>query len=219
MNEVSIQDVTSPASGASDVGPQYVTGTPARKPILRPLRQPLYDSEIYVAATPNTSYDLFVNRRTFAATGAAKNAAATNMPSDGGFLANPLEFDLVGFNGHFNYNALLDDQQRMYNGGVFAWVFGTTTTWLSIKLNAIPAGTGLVGGVAIPAAAIVVSAAVANGVPSPNVFFNFSDHRKQARRIVSNESFRNNVQFLGVAALVANVTWTTYMIGILYASL
>jgi hypothetical protein len=107
-------------------GVQYVVGTPAQTPVLRPLRQPIYDSEIYPAAGVR-ELQVFVNNTTFAA-GGAKTENDTNL-TQGGSLGTPLEFDLVGFTMEFDRAAdpaVMADSNTLYNNGVFIWIKNIT---------------------------------------------------------------------------------------------
>lgn len=83
------------APGAAQrTGVQYVVGTPPQTPVLRPLRQPLYDSE-RLADGQTLAAELFVDNKKFA-DGTTKRECDTNM-TQSGQLGYPLEFDLVGF--------------------------------------------------------------------------------------------------------------------------
>lgn len=66
--------------------PQYVLGSPAQKPVLRPLRQFLHDAAKYGAGLPVSKRELFVDRKKFV-DGTAKDESHTNMPSDGRLAA------------------------------------------------------------------------------------------------------------------------------------
>jgi hypothetical protein len=190
-----------------------VTGTPPQTPLLRPLRQPLYDRE--PIDTGANLVELFVDNKKNNA-GTAKTERDTNMPGSG-LLATPLEFALVGFQGHLELGTALADYQAIYNGGVFKWIFGQTTTWLTIKLMQIPQGIGPHGFYTQTAAANATL--ITHGWGVMNNIFSFLNHKKEARPIGSNESFKNQLSFPGGVTLSATVYWTTYMIGILKASL
>jgi hypothetical protein len=74
--------------GAPRSGVQYVVGTPPQTPVLRPLRQPLYDSE-YLVNGSQAKVSLFVDNKKFA-TGASKTEVDTNM-TQSGQLGYPLK--------------------------------------------------------------------------------------------------------------------------------
>ncbi|MGH8897021.1 MAG: hypothetical protein ACRDZ4_08380, partial [Egibacteraceae bacterium] len=91
-------------------GVQYVSGTPPQTPVLRPLRQPLYDTEIFTNG--DTQQVLFTDNKKFAG-GTAKSLADTNMPQSG-TLGFPLEFDHVGFTFEFERGTSRPDFNILY---------------------------------------------------------------------------------------------------------
>lgn len=193
-------------------GVQYVVGTPAQTPVLRPLRQPIYDSEIYPAAGVR-ELQVFVNNVTFAA-GGAKNEADTNL-TQGGSLGTPLEFDLVGFTMEFvRAEDMLADHNVLYNNGVFIWVFGQNTIWLQVRDTRIPEGITQSGSTAVAGASIL-----GNGWGVVTNFYNFTTPDRKARRITSNESFRARKLWPDAPAVSADRRFTIYMLGVLYGQL
>jgi len=106
-----------PASPRSGV--QYVVGTPPQTPVLRPLRQPLYDTELMANGQVN-KVSLFVDNKRFALTGAAKNEGDTNM-TQSGQLGYPLEFDLIGFLFEVQRGATRTAHNNIYNRTVWKW--------------------------------------------------------------------------------------------------
>jgi hypothetical protein len=104
-------------------GVQYVVGTPPQTPVLRPLRNPLYDSEL-LNQGQTAKVSLFVNNRNFAlAPGAAKTEVDTNL-TQAGQLGYPLEFDLVGFVLEVQRGATRAQHNDIYNKTVLKWFFG-----------------------------------------------------------------------------------------------
>ncbi len=189
---------------------QYVFGTPIKKPVLRPLRYPLYDTE--PLATTLAKVTLFINRSKDN-TGASKNEIQTNMPGDGQ-LATPLEFDLIGFFGYLENGVPIADWNTIYNGGVFRWIFSQSIIWLITKLQMIPQGVGPRGSTTVTATSVLNQ-----GEGTVNNFFNFTDQRRRARKITSNESFKNEIDFPSAGSIDASKKWTSVMLGILYAAL
>ncbi len=201
------------------VGVQYVVGTPPATPVLRPLRQPIYDSDIYLAAGTR-ELRLFVDNRNFPSTGAAKDERATNLPQPSS-LGTPLEFDLVGFQTSIEKRTVqaanvFADLSVLYQNCVFNWFFGQTVRWLQIRLEKVPDGVSLFGNTTNTAETII-----SNGWPVVNNFMNFATLDKKARRIVSTETFANRIVNPAATALpgAANRQVTTYMLGVLYAQL
>lgn len=197
------------------VGAQYVVGTPPATPVLRPLKQPMYDTEVYPTAGVGR-LQFFTNAATIAATGAAKTLADTNMTQNGQ-LGTPLEFDLIGFNMEIarrtDVNALADNNSIM-NTGVWQWIFGQNTPWLTVPVTRIPDGVSQAGSSVVSNASII-----SNGTPHVTNFYNFAVDRR-ARHIFSTESFRGELAYpLGVATINTATRIRFYMLGILFAQL
>lgn len=198
------------------VGAQYVVGSPPATPVLRPLKQPMYDTEVYPAAGVGR-LQFFSNAATIAATGAAKTLAETNMTQNGQ-LGTPLEFDLIGFNSEIQRESLattIADLNLIFNTGVWQWVFGQNTPWLSVPVTRIPEGLGATG-FAAGAGPFIGDT---NGTPHVTNFFNFAVDRR-ARHIFSTESFRGELSYPGgVVPITAAKRIRFYMLGILFAQL
>ena len=205
-----------PAS-AQKTGIQYVVGTPPQTPVLRPLRQPLYDSEnLTTGAT--TTVSLFSDNKKFA-NNAAKLECDTNMTQSGS-LGYPLEFDLVGFLTELERGTTRVMHNDVYAKLVFKWFFGQNVPWLRLRLHKIPEGIGSAGSVSTTVNATEASI-ISNGWGVVTNFYNFTTPDRKARRISSTESFRNDFIICAALALGSGVTKkiTTYMLGILYAQL
>ncbi len=194
------------------VGAQYVVGSPPATPVLRPLKQPMYDTEIYPAAGAGR-IQWFVNSATIAATGAAKTLAETNMTQNGQ-LGTPLEFDLIGFNFEIEYGTTMADRAQIENTGVFIWIFGQNTPWLTVPITRIPEGSGVAGN-----STAANTAVISQGVAHATNFYNFSVDRR-ARHIFSNESFHGELQYPnGVETISVATRIRCFMLGVLFGSL
>jgi hypothetical protein len=199
------------------VGAQYVVGSPPATPVLRPLKQPMYDTEVYPAAGAGR-IQFFVNSATIAATGAAKTLADTNMTQNGQ-LGTPLEFDLIGFNIEVQRGIARVDNNAIFNTGVFSWFFGNNTNWLNVPLSRIPEGVAATGSVAVDAGAPLEVSIMSNGTAHTTNFYNFSVDRR-ARHIFSTESFRAEWGYpIAVAQVAAATRVRTYMLGLLFSQL
>jgi hypothetical protein len=101
-------------------------------------------------------------------------------------------------------------------GGVFKWVFGQQTVWLNTQCKQIPQGVGPAG----MTTENLVSELTA-GWGTVNNFYNFTNQNRQARKIFSNEVFKNLIEhpIAFTAGSGEDVYWTTVMVGMLYASL
>lgn len=205
-------------AAAQRTGVQYVVGTPPQTPVLRPLRQPLFDSE-YLAHAATGLISLFADSKKFA-TGAAKLEVDTNM-TQSGQLGYPLEFDLVGFLVELDRGTTRAQHNDIYNKIVFRWYFGQNVPWLRLKLTKLPEGIGPAGAVAIPAAALAEASIISNGWGVVTNFYNFTTPDRKARRISSTENFRNELNLCRALNLGSGVSvkLTTFMLGILYAQL
>jgi len=206
------------AQGAARTGVQYVVGTPPQTPVLRPLRQPLYDSEKLVNGQTNKR-SLFVNNTKFQ-DGTDKNECDTNM-TQSGQLGYPLEFDLVGFLVELERGTTRLQSNDIYNHIVFKWFFGQNVPWLRIKLTKLPEGIAASGSVSTGTGDATEASIISNGWGVVTNFYNFTTPDRKARRISSTESFRNDLEVCEALALGSGgeVKITTWMLGILYAQL
>jgi hypothetical protein len=205
-------------AGQQRTGIQYVVGTPPQTPVLRPLRQPLYDSEFLTdGATGTVSF--FQDNKKFA-TGAQKLAVDTNM-TQSGQLGYPLEFDLVGFLFEMERGTSRDQSNSVYNSCVWKWFFGQNVPWLRTKLTKIPEGIAASGSVAIGTGAATEVSIISNGWGVVTNFYNFTTPDRKARRISSTESFRMDLEISYALSLGSGVSLksTAWMLGILYAQL
>src|SRR3990172_8532728 len=93
-------------------GVEYVLSTPSGRAVLRPLRYPIFDSEI-LANGDSTCCALFVDMNTFC-NGTANNRCDTNMTKSGE-LGHPNIYDLVGFNAELEYGCSPANFNDIYN--------------------------------------------------------------------------------------------------------
>lgn len=190
-----------------------VTGTPAQTARLRPLRNPLYDTAKMVAGAGYTFIEFFTNRRAFA-DGTAKSEADTNMTADGQ-LGSPLEMDMLGLTGKLLGGTSLVNINAFYNAGVVKWFFHQNVPWLTLKVTEFPSGIAPVG-----YTTEATSTIYAQGVQELNNFWNMTDHLRQARHILPQESFKGRVEFPGTYTPAADdVYYVMVMLGMLYAAL
>jgi hypothetical protein len=203
-----------PAQGQqSTTGVQYVVGTPPQTPVLRPLRQPLYDSE-FLANGQTGTVSFFQDNKKFA-TGAQKQASDTNM-TQSGQLGYPLEFDLVGFLFECARGTTRTQENSIYQNCVWNWFFGQNVPWLRCKLTKIPEGIGSTGSVALGTAANTEASIISNGWGVVTNFYNFTTPDRKARRISSTESFRMDLIISYALTLGSGISveCTAWMLGI-----
>ena len=205
--------------GVARTGVQYVVGTPPQTPVLRPLRQPLYDTEKLINGQ-TAKISLFTDNKKFD-DGSSKSECDTNM-TQSGTLGYPLEFDLVGFLVELERGTTRAQQNDIYNKLVFKWFFGQNVPWLRNKLTKMPEGIGPAGSVSIDGNAAAAEASIiSNGWGVVTNFFNFTTPDRKARRISSTESFKNDMEICAALSIGSGQTVkiTTFMLGILYAQL
>lgn len=142
----------------------YATSSPLPSAILRPLQQPLYDTEIIPAAgTPNEL--VFFQRQLGQTTtfgGVTKTEAETNIQQPGQ-LANPLEFSLFGFLFEVQPGTTLADFVAIYTTSAFIFTYTGNRVYLSLPLTRIPQGVSPEGFAATTVGATTL-AVVHNGV-------------------------------------------------------
>lgn len=205
-------------AAAQRTGVQYVVGTPPQTPVLRPLRQPLYDTEKLTNGATGT-VSLFADNKKFA-DGTQKLECDTNMTQSGS-LGYPLEFDLVGFLVELERGTTRLQSNDIYNKIVFKWFFGQNVPWLRIKLTKLPEGIAASGSVSTGTGDAAEASIISNGWGVVTNFYNFTTPDRKARRISSTESFRNDLTICSALSLGSGVTRkvTSWMLGILYAQL
>jgi hypothetical protein len=196
--------------------------SPTPRAVLRPLKQPLYDTENMPSA--GLAQIIFFQRplgqNLGAAPVAAKSYADTNM-QQASQLGTPQEFDLYGFNMRLGVPVTLVDFQLLMDQGLFVFNFGQGRPWLRCQLGDIPTGCGQNGAASIDGAvAQVLHDIPVQGVPSTKEFYNFCVGKKPIR-IRSNETFNVEIDYPnGVPNIAAAFCrMTVLMRGILYTSL
>lgn len=197
-------------AGMPPVGVEYVLSTPSGRAVLRPLRYPLYDTDL-IANGATGCLQLFSDHKKTVA-GAAKTECDTNMTLDSQ-LGSPNLYDLVGFVGELEWGVSQADFNTIYTNSTFRWIFGQNTVFLRTTLKKVPQGIGPYG---FNAAGTIITA----GLPVSSSFLNFTTPDRKARRIDATEQFRNEVCFCTALAITASGRkWTTYMLGVLYTNM
>ena len=191
-----------------DVAPQGV---------LRPLKQPLYDTTTYpIAGAAQMMFFTIPLGQAMPVTGVAKQLSDTNL-QQASQLGTPNTFELYGFKFKYQQSVLIaNDYALMYDTGVFTFSFGQQRPWLQVPLTRIPAGPMPTGnntldGNAAPGAEIY---SLANGPSTTDSYYNFTIKR-QSILINSNEVFSASITYpLGVVAVTANARIQVYLVGI-----
>lgn len=202
--------------GMPPVGVEYVLSTPSGRGVLRPLRYPFYDTEVFEdGQTEDRTF--FTDHKKFA-TGENKTECDTNMTLDSQ-LGHPNLFDLVGFTGELDFGISQVDFNNFYRNTTWRWIFGQNTVFTRIRTIKIPQGIGPYG---FNSAGTIIT----NGLPVVGAFYNFTTPDRRARRIDSTEQFRGEVHLCTALSLSTGGpgpggrhTFTAYMLGILYSNL
>jgi len=204
-------------------GRRLVFSSPTPKATLRPLKQPVYDTE-NVPSAGGANQLLFFQRplgQAFsqAPVGAGKTLADTNL-QQAAQLGTPNEFDIWGFNVRLGDTVTLADFQQVMNQGVFTFNFGQGRPWLQCQMHDVPSGVASSGSTAIDgAAAQVLQNLPINGVPSTKELYSFAVGRKPVR-IRSNETFSIQLDWPNANPNpLVFVRVTVIMRGIFYSSL
>jgi len=204
--------------------PRYglVVGSAPQAAALRPLKQPLYDTNIYAAAGQAQLQFFSIPRgQAMPVTGVAKSEADTNM-QQASQLGTPNMFELYGFNCKFQQSVWdADDFNAFYDTGVFRFFFGQQRPWLTVPLSKIPCGVMPSGSVTIDGAAAPGQEiySMTNGPPHTQSYYNFTVRRAPIL-INSNETFSVTLDWpLGAVAVTANGRITVELVGILHSAL
>jgi len=178
-----------PGAGFTPSWP-YAQSVPLPSAILRPLQQPLYDTEMFLAGVA-LAQRIYFQRQLGQAdqSGAiqAKQAAHTNLQQPGQ-LANPLEFSLFGFLFEIDASCTLVDFIQIYRTAVFSFTYTGNRTYLQIPLTRIPQGVSPEG-TASEGGTAFTSGITHNGVGHISNIYKFTIG-KSALRIRPTESFQ-----------------------------
>jgi len=194
--------------------------SPTPRAVLRPIKEPLYDTE-NVPTAGNAAQLIFFQRplgqaMAQAPVGVGKTLADTNL-SQASQLGTPQEFDLYGFNVRLGIVTLADFQIVM-DQGVFQFNMGTGRPWLTCQLGDLPTGMGPTGATSIDGAvAQVLHDLPVQGQSSAKELYGFTIEKKPVR-IRPNETFGvtiswpnanpNPLVFVRVSVLLRGIKYT-----------
>lgn len=180
----------------------YAQSMPLPSAILRPLQQPLYDTE-YLQITTATftataNEQIYFQRQlgqTTAFGGAVKTESETNLQQPGQ-LANPIEFSLFGFYFEVAPDTSVSDFVAFYRQASFTYTYTGNRIYLQIPLTRIPQGVGPEGfaGAGVAADTANSNSMVHNGVGHISNMYKFTIGRS-ALRIRPTESFQAKVRW------------------------
>lgn len=137
-----------PGTGVPNPYPLAIN-TPLDRAYLRPLQEPLYDTETFKFSSPPSSLTYF--QRPISQTDASglitKTEAETNI-NQSSMLDYPREFSILGFNVAIDSTIGLRAIAEIYRRCAFNFVFSGRRPYLTVPFNRLPAGQGLEGAVA-----------------------------------------------------------------------
>lgn len=198
-----------PSSAGFPASYPYAYSAPLPSAILRPLQQPLYDTELITAALTPAEIRFFQRQlgQTTAVGALNKSLAETNLAQPGQ-LANPLEFSLFGFTFMTapipgNDFVTQADFAAIYSDSVFTFLYTGNRVYLQLPLNRIPAGVAPEGFSGVDAqAAPVERTEIHNGVGHISNFYKFTIGRS-ALRIRPTEAFQARLEWPAAAPTIA----------------
>ena len=188
----------------SGVPNQYplAINTPLDRAYLRPLQQPLYDTEIFDYSNGQVNQMTFFQRPISQSTGGSlaltKFNSETNM-NQSAMLDYPREFSILGFTISFDSTIGLKLQANLLRRAWYTFTFSGNRPYLQIGLDRIPAGMGLEGAVAMSGALVnsdsggVVSC-FKNGLGHVANYYKFNLGRS-ALKIKPGEAFNGSINW------------------------
>ena len=183
---------------------------------LRPLRQPLYDSEIMPTASTPSELAFFQRPLSQTTTygSVTKTAAETNL-TQAAQLPTPNQFSLFGFLVQCNAGVSLANFVNIYETCVFEFTFTGSRLYLQIPLAQIPQGLGPTGFIYGTTGTVVT-----NGIPHVKNIYQFN-LGKYALMIRSSETFGTKLRWPNGAPTIAsaNVRIQHYLVGIYYTAI
>lgn len=199
----------------------YAQSQPLPSAILRPLQQPLYDTEIIPTSSPPNEMIFFQRQlgQTTTAGGVTKTIAETNLQQPGQ-LANPLEFSLFGFLFEVMPGVANADFITIYKTSAFTFSYTGNRIYLQIPLTRIPQGVAPEGFCALDGATAATSLVhVHQGVGHVSNMYKFTIGRS-ALRIRPTESFQVRLNWPnGAPSISADTRLRVFLVGLSWTPL
>jgi hypothetical protein len=216
MNEQGVVSIGGQAALPGGIYPVVMPPAVAAPQYLRPLRQPLYDTDYMVIGATNTELTFFqrpLSQSTAYGT-VTKTAAETNL-TQAAQLPTPNQFSLFGFLVQCNAGVSLANFVNVYETCVFEFTFTGSRLYLQIPLSQIPQGLGPTGFIYGTTGTVVT-----NGVPHVKNLYQFN-LGKYALMIRSSETFGTKMRWPNAAPTIAtaNVRIQHYLVGIYYTAI
>jgi len=206
------------SGGFSQQYPVAVSSGMPRPTYLRPLQQPLYDTETMpVAGRTELTFFQRALSATMAFAATVKSAAETNLNASGA-LAQPQQFLIAGFTCEIESAVTKADWDLLYTTSVFTFTFSGNRTYLQIPLSQMPQGVVPTGFMTTTAAATTIGS-VANGTGLVSNIYKMTVG-KNALQIMPTENFGARLQWPNGAPNIAVATrMRCYIRGLLFNSI
>mgnify|MGYP001572621277 CR=1 FL=1 len=190
-----------------------VVNAPLDRAYLRPLQEPLYDTESINFASVTSPYKFFtrpINQADASGLITSKQESETNI-NQASMLDYPKEFSILGFNVVLDYTIGLEAQSLIYRRCWFKFTFSGRRPYLQIPLDRIPQGQYLNGACAMGniSSSTTRTAHItqfANGMGHIANYYRFNLGRA-ALKIKPGEAFNTELAF--PTALSGYTTWPT----------
>jgi hypothetical protein len=191
------------ATGGFPANYPYAQSSPQPAAILRPLQQPVYDTELIIT---NTTEIIFFQRQIGQpfANANAVNSATTKTVNDTslyqpGSLPNPIEMSVFGFLFEVQAGCLFADFNQVYSTGLFTYTYTGNRVYLQVPINRIPQGVSPEGFASYTGNAATTgtntTGQVHNGVGHVSNLYKFTIGRA-ALRIRPTESFQARLNYV-----------------------
>lgn len=200
---------------------KYPVARTQRGDLLRPLKQPLYDTESMPASS--TGSILFFSRQQGSsdASGAInpKTAVDTNL-TQAGQLTVPDQYRIYGFIFETMPGTALADFRLIYKTGLFEFTFTGNRIYLQIPLTRVPAGVAPSGFAAIDGNSSNTQAVeVSQGIGVVSNYYAF-DYRKASLMIQSAENFNAKLSYPDGNISIATATrLRVFILGIRFTAI
>ena len=206
------------SGGFSQQYPVAVSSGMPRPTYLRPLQQPLYDTEVQpVAGRTELTFFQRALSQTMAFAATVKSAAETNLNQPGS-LAQPQQFLIAGFTCEIESGVAKADFDLLYTTSVFTFTFSGNRTYLQIPLSQMPQGIVPTGFAATTVGATTI-ASVAQGTGLINNIYKMTVG-KNALQIMPTENFGAKMNWPNGAPNIGVATrMRCYIRGLLFNSI
>jgi hypothetical protein len=205
-----------PQAGQNDVYPVVMPPAVQAPNYLRPLRQPIYDTDYMPASGTPAELAFFqrgVNNQT--AYGSVNTSYAETNLSQSAQLPTPNQFSLFGFLVALNAGVSLVNFVAIYETSVYEFTFTGNRIYLQIPLTQIPQGLGPTGFIYG-----TTGTAVTNGVPHVRNVYQFN-LGKYALMIRPNETFGGKIKWPNGAPTITtdDVRIQNFLVGLYYQAI